>query len=689
MGHRLMWSSCLPLRAGGIRIFTMSSFSRGLRALVPTLSTLAFAADVTVVAPVEPLTTTTLEAAQAQTAQYPGGAGVIDSQDYRTGRSATWKDMFSQAAGVYVQPRHGAEESRLSIRGSGLQRTFHQRGSLVLQDGIPVNLGDGGGDFQSNDPTLTDHIVVYRGANGAALGASNLGGAIDFRSPTGRSPGATSVSAEGGSFSYLRGTATAGMANGNVDGWVGGTAWQSQGYRDHAQTQTQRVQGNVGVRLADGVENRTFLGYSRSYSELPGSLTRQQFEDDPTQAVAVFADQQRNYPLVRAANRLALEIAGHRLELAASYAWKHLDHPLWFGSAFAPSYISQQSRDGLLSARYTFTEGINRLTILAAHGTGLVHDERFLNDQGNKGAPRDDTWQRSRNSVFDIENAITVRRTTFTAGIQGSRAIRDLDDHQFSVGDVDRSENFTYVAASPRCGVLHDFGEHQAYANVSRSVEVPTFGELVSVGNSLGLLDLDPQKATTAEIGSRGHQEGMSWDVSAYYAWITDELISYQVAPNVSRTINAERTRHGGLEAAGDTLAAGWLRVRANYLFSWFRFQEDDQFGNNTIAGLPEHHLALETLFEKDGFYAGPTVEYNARAYVDHANTTEAPAWILAGAKAGYRVRPGLSAWVEAKNLLDQQHIATFSPVTTASASSAIYNPGDGRSFYAGAGWSW
>ena len=667
----------------------MSSFSRGLRALVPTLSTLAFAADITVEADKAPLTTTTVASARAQTAQQAGGAGVVDSQDYRTGRAATWKDMLSQAAGVYVQPRHGAEESRLSIRGSGLQRTFHQRGVLVLQDGIPVNLGDGGGDFQSNDPTLTDHIVVYRGANGAALGASNLGGALDIVSPTGRTPGATSVSGEGGSFSYLRGTATAGMANGNVDGWVGGTAWQAQGYRDHAQTQSQRVQGNVGVRLADGIENRTFLGYSRSFSELPGSLTWQQFEDDPTQAVVVFADQQRNYPLVRAADRVTFEKAGHRVELAGAYSWKHLDHPLWFGSAFAPSYISQISRDGLLSGRYAFTEGINRLAVLAAHGTNLVHDERFLNDQGNKGARRDDTWQRATNSILDIEDAVTIQRTTATVGIQFSRAVRDLDDQQFSSGDVDHSESFTYRSASPRVGLLHDYGTQQVYANVSRSVEVPTFSELVSVGNSLGLLDLDPQKATTAEIGSRGDQEGVRWDVSAYYAWITDELISYQVAPNVARTMNAERTRHAGLEAAGDALTMGWLRLKANYLFSWFRFQDDDQFGNHRIAGLPEHHLALETLFEQGGFYAGPTAEYNARAFVDHANTTEAPAWVLAGAKAGYRVRPGLTAWVEAKNILDQQYIATFSPVTKATGTDAIYNPGDGRSFYAGAGWSW
>ncbi|MDH4653383.1 Plug domain-containing protein [Pseudomonas sp. JG-B] len=62
-------------------------------------------------------------------------------------------------------PRFGAEEARLSIRGSGLQRTFHGRGLLLMQDGAPVNLADGSFDFQTIEPLTTDHIEVLRGAN--------------------------------------------------------------------------------------------------------------------------------------------------------------------------------------------------------------------------------------------------------------------------------------------------------------------------------------------------------------------------------------------------------------------------------------------------------------------------------------------------------------------------------------------
>ena len=58
-------------------------------------------------------------------------------------------DALGHATGVFIQSRFGAQEARLSIRGSGLQRTFHLRGIQLFQDGIPLNQADGAGDFQS------------------------------------------------------------------------------------------------------------------------------------------------------------------------------------------------------------------------------------------------------------------------------------------------------------------------------------------------------------------------------------------------------------------------------------------------------------------------------------------------------------------------------------------------------------
>src|SRR5690606_41370321 len=87
--------------------------------------------------------------------------------------------------GVSAKQRF-AEEVRLSIRDSGLSRSFHMRGIKFLQDGMPLTLADNSTDFQEIDPATLRYVEVFKGANGLRYGAANLGGAINFVMPTGR-----------------------------------------------------------------------------------------------------------------------------------------------------------------------------------------------------------------------------------------------------------------------------------------------------------------------------------------------------------------------------------------------------------------------------------------------------------------------------------------------------------------------
>ncbi len=676
----------------------MSVIGRGHRApVLISVSLIALAAslpaaEVVVEAARESLTQPGVDAARERVAQQPGGASVVDAESYRTGRASTWQDMLGYAPGVFVQPRFGADESRLSIRGSGLSRTFHGRGVLVLVDGVPANLADGGVDFQAVSPVLLDHVEIHRGAQGAIDGSSTLGGALVLASPTGRTAATLTVRGEAGSFGYVRGAVSGGAAHGAWDSWAGATASRSEGYREHARSQDQRVQGNVGYRFSEYAENRLFVGYANSVSELPGSLTKAQFDSDPRQAAAanISGDQHRDYPLLRVSDRVVVEAGSHRFELGGAYSRKDLFHPIF-------QVLDQLSHDGLGTARYAWRQEANRFTVLATYGAGLTRAKQFINVAGEQGAQTDDGYQRSTNLTIDAADELTLGRTHLSAGVQCNRATRAFDDYQYGgASGADRSDAFTFRGASPRVGVRQELTEAiQLYGNLSRTCEAPTFGELVAVGTEPGLLDLAEQIATTAELGTRGAVERASWELSVYYAWLRDELVAYHVAPGISRTLNADQTRHAGIELGGDAVPLAELadgdriRLRASYLLSWFRFRDDEQFGNNAIAGIPTHYGRVEGLYERHGWYAGPALEAAGPGFVDHANTTRAAGWILLGAKAGYRVDRGFSAWVEARNLLAKTYAATYGVVTTATPASAVYNPGDGRAIYAGADWRW
>ena len=124
--------------------------------------------------------------AQAQLSNVPGSVTVVPDTAYKSSTPAvTLKDVLDYVPGIFIQPKWG-EDSRLSIRGSGLSRNFHLRSTQLFMDGVPINTADGYGDLQEIDPTAYRYVEVYKGANALRYGANSLGGAINFVTPTGR-----------------------------------------------------------------------------------------------------------------------------------------------------------------------------------------------------------------------------------------------------------------------------------------------------------------------------------------------------------------------------------------------------------------------------------------------------------------------------------------------------------------------
>ncbi len=98
-----------------------------------------------------------------------GSVAFIDAGDFQNRYANTLRDVLKDTPGVFVQERYG-QEMRLSVRGSGIARGYHLRGIELLQDGIPLNLADGSGDFYQIDPLALRSVEVYKGGNALTFG---------------------------------------------------------------------------------------------------------------------------------------------------------------------------------------------------------------------------------------------------------------------------------------------------------------------------------------------------------------------------------------------------------------------------------------------------------------------------------------------------------------------------------------
>ncbi|HRH97063.1 MAG TPA: TonB-dependent receptor [Prosthecobacter sp.] len=652
------------------------------------------------------LTVPSLEVKKEQLARtVPGGVSVIDAEQYKTGRAATLKDALDYAPGVLVQSRFGAEEARIAIRGSGIQRTFHGRGLWLMQDGMPLNLADGGFDMQAVEPMAAQYTEVYRGANALQYGAATLGGAINFISNTGHTASPFQARFEIGSFNTRRAQISSGFVSGNTDVYASITAAHMDGFRDWSEQESLRIFANIGTKISPNLENRFYITWVDSLSELPGNLTKAQMENNPQQAAAanLAGKQRRDYRLFRLANKLTYSDGDQSLTFSTFWSWKDLDHPIF-------QVIDQLSNDLGFDLRYDAHNHLfgleNDLTLGTGFMYGNTQDQRFLNVGGQRGAKVADYELQAINYTLYFNDVLHLtEKFSLTAGLQWLYANRDLNEQ--TVFGPDNTDRIAYTGFSPKAGLIYEIDpQTQIYFNASRSLEPPTFGEAVPVGAG-GILPLQPQKATTLEIGTRGNRDRVSWDFSYYYAWVDRELLALGV-PGVgaTTTTNAGKTIHQGVEfglsmdllrnltTASDT-EFDRVTLRQNFFWNDFRFKDDPTFGDRLMPGFAPFYYRAELLYQHPcGFYCGPNVEWSPHRYAaDLARTTFADPYALLGLKIGYRTKKGVSFFIEARNLTDEVYSPTTSVVQNASVPAlggpAVFLPGDGRSFYGGVEFKW
>lgn len=637
-------------------------------------------------------TAPTLQEKRAAFAAIPGGASVIDAETYKTGRSSTLQDALGLATGVFVQPRFGAEEARISIRGSGLQRTFHGRGLLLMQDGVPINLADGSFDFQTIEPLAADHVEVMRGANAWRYGATNLGGAVNFVSPTGKTASPADLRYEGGSFGYHRLYGAFAQDFGAWDGFVSLSHSEQDGYRKHAQQENQRVFANLGGRINDRVSTRFYLTHVDSDSALPGNLTKAQMRDDPRQAntAAVRDDYRRDFTLNRLGNVTVFALdGGHSLELSSFYSEKSLFHPIFqvldvdtedMGVRLTHRWISD--------ADWRWSMGVEALE-------GRSTDERFVNVGGQRGQRVNKLRQTASNLNAFAELEVPVADNwSVIGGVAWLRQERDVDDRLqcnafVTAFCVPQNESFNkvYRGELGRLGLRHDLAEGvQVFANISQSAEPPTFSELT--GGQVVSAN-DEQRANTLEVGMRWNRNNLDLDLAVYRSEIRDELLALNDENGLPEgTVNAKRTLHQGIELGG-AFTVGQVVVRGQYLLNDFRFDSDPVYGNNRLGGVPNQFVKGEALWQQAGWYAGPTFEWVPNHYaVDHAESLYAEGYAIWGLKAGYRQAQGPGFFVEGRNLSGRSYVATTGVVADAGGvDSAQFLPGDGRGVFAGLEW--
>lgn len=652
------------------------------------------------------LTVPTTAEAQAEINRTPGAVTLVPSSTYVTSTpAATIKDIVDYVPGVLLRMNEPDQVGRLSIRGSGLSRNADVRGVAVYMDGIiPLTRATGDTSFDEIDPTAYRYTEVYKGANALRFGAATLGGALNFVSPTGYDASRLTSRVDAGSFGFWKWNGSSGAVHGPADYFVNITRQMDTGYRQHSDGENLIGTTNFGYRFTPDIETRFYFNTANVSRNLAGNVTKSQALTNPSAASVLPGPNNDNIDLNVGKETDSKQIANKTtvrfgqttmLEFGGFYLNRDIS-----ARVFVVMDTRAHEAGGFLRLVDDRLLGgfRNRLVAGASLQDGTQRRTQFINNGGNPGKMTFDADQIAKNTIFYAEDSFyVVQNVALVAGLQYARATREQRDFYGNQSGIAR-----YDLTSPKAGLLWDVTPQvQFFGNVSRSAEAPTFGEITITTTSF--VALNPQKATTYEVGTRGDYGDVKWEAAFYRSLIQNEFqcLTSVVLTGFCTQINIDRSIHQGVElgtnaalikgilANGPAPDAIWLN--AAYTYGDFRFDHDPILGNNQLPGQPRHYLRAQLLYKHpSGVYFGPNVEWvPERYFVDSANTAYADPYTLWGAKVGFDNGGPVTAYIEGRNLANTAYVSSVGVASKADAASRLFFPGSGRAVYAGLQVKW
>lgn len=644
----------------------------------------------------------------------PVAIDTVDGSVIREGNAqVNLSESLGRVPGIAVQNRQNyAQDLQVSSRGFGARAAFGVRGVRLIADGIPATMPDGQGQAASFNLPTASRIEVMRGPFSSLHGNAS-GGVVQIFTADAPAQPTLSTHLMGASYGTWKAGVQAGARSGGLGVTGDASRFMTDGYRAHSSARRDQAH----VKLSQDLGDRGTLTLVANRLDQPDTLdplglTAAQVAQNRRQAVSAAFTFNTRKSIAQNQGGLTWDLpldGGTRLQARAYLGDRQVVQYLAIPLA---AQGAATSSGGVVDLDRAYGGAGLRLTRDARlAGTpltlsiGMDHDrmaERrrgFINNNGIGGAlKRDEDDTVSSTDVYAQAEWRASERLGVLAGLRHSRVGFDSRDYFVAAGNPDDSGALSYSRTTPALGATYRLTPLvNAYANIGRGFETPTFAELAyRPGGATGLnFALRPSTSLHREIGLKAltGRDGML-TAAAFRIDTADEIVVNSSSGGRTDFRNAAGTRREGLELAWrQGWGGGWQHALAlTVLDARFR----DAFASGVPptavpAGSRLPGVAPATLFADlawrdpdSGLFAGLELRYSARVFVNDQNSESAGRWATASVRAGLQQRGRgwrLSEFVRVDNLTDREYIGS---VIVADSNGRFYEPSPGRTFTIG-----
>ncbi|MGW5956583.1 TonB-dependent receptor family protein [Methylorubrum thiocyanatum] len=603
--------------------------------------------------------------------------------------------VLLDSPGVTLRQGNGGRDVVISIRGNNARATGVTRNMVVLEDGFPVTQPDGASRFDLVDPRAYSRIDVFRGPQSALFGNYATGGALAFRTRTGREIDGYEIGVDAGSFGYLSHSFTVGSASGPFEVSLFASDVRGNGYQDNSSYDTQTI--NLLASYTPSPDNRFTVKVINNEltANIPARSSLNQFRINPYQrgcdAAASAAPGCTTFGLFangafgprvpvtategafRRNDRRTI-IAGHwEHDIDAQTTWRvqvgfderNYNQPFYTtsGRGSLPSYFVQTDLTrrgelfglpavGYVALAYSTVDITASVYNRAPYGGARLGALIGLQDtvQSNLGgrgrlelelAPQ---WTAVA-GISAEQSSILGRNRTFAISAAGTTSAVALADRSF-------------LNVAPELALVYRPDPNWALrGRVATGYATPSFASLFV--NATGLPGNNTELKTQENLGfDLGADfipiEGLKLSLTGFYEFFRNEFVTQSPGAGLlNYTFNAPASEHRGIEVGADwTFAPGWLG-RLAYTFDdqvYTDYVEQISAGSVTaqfdragrrIPGVPAHQLLARVGYDVP---AGPLAGLGGFAevvaqdgyFVDNANFLKVPGFAILNLNVHY-----------------------------------------------------
>jgi iron complex outermembrane recepter protein len=635
------------------------------------------------------------------TEEIPAGVSVVTKENIKDTRMFNLKDALTGIAGVQSESKNGGYDARLIIRGAGLKARYGVREIMILLDGVPITDPDGMSRLDFVDSEMVERIDIVKGPNSTLYGANAAGGVVNIITKN-LFEETKSLKAGYGSYNTQSYNGMYGTHFGETYLSASGSRRSTDSWRQWNNFSTNQGGLKAGYLFGEKGTIEANVSLTRADLQLPGALTKAQFENDISQLTS---EQWRN--MGRYSNILYTSLKAEKetgsvkfKPLAYFQKWDHY-HPVTGlindGGAFVfGADLQADVKHAVAGMQGVATVGIagqmdktdgDKYTyknFVTGAGGRLAYTTS--DQKGDLAEHEKDTI--SKWGVYLQESLRPSAKWIVDVGLRYDRVNFDINTERYREFNyataryvinretVLRNTSFEHV--SPRVGVVYKLTSIlNLYGNISTGFQTPQTSEL-DVNP-----DLIPSKTYNYETGFKARFEGgHSLDLSLFYISVKDDIVQTVLPDNQTSYSNAGETMKKGVELSAKVQALKGVYLGGAYTYSDFTYVEFNEVINGTnfrrdgnrLPYVPTHQYSLFGLYKHPSGVRFKVETNTWGSYeVDNANSETYKGYsFITNALVGYE-RKGLDISFDVYNIFDAKNAIE---VTKDSGGAAKYRPG-------------